>query len=84
MRGNLVRSALLNEKVKKTLVNKVDLTVTVFNRPAAGRRVTLKRDFSERNMGQGPAAKRRDSTGAQGRLVPSSVALNALLWVPLL
>ena len=46
--------------------------------------MTLKRDFSERNMGQGPAAKRRDSTGAQGRLVPSSVALNALLWVPLL
>ena len=28
----------------------------------------LKRDFSERNMGQGPAAKRRDSAGAQGRL----------------
>lgn len=44
--------------------------------------MTLKRDFSERNMGQGPAAKRRDSTGAQGRLVPLSVALNALLWVP--
>jgi len=37
-------------------------------RPAAGRRVMLKRDFSERNMGQGPAAKRHDSTGAQGRL----------------
>ena len=29
----------------------------------------LKRDFSERNTGQGPAVKRRDSTGAQGRLV---------------
>ena len=28
--GNLVRSALLGEKVKKTLVNKVGLTVTVF------------------------------------------------------
>lgn len=46
--------------------------------------MTLKRDFSERNIGQGPAAKRRDSTGAQGRLVPLSVALSALLWVPLL
>ena len=33
-------------------------------------------------MGQGPAAKRRDSTGAQGRLVALSIALNALLWVP--
>ena len=31
----------------------------------------LKRDFSERNTGQGPAVKRRDSTGAQGRLVYS-------------
>lgn len=44
--------------------------------------MTLKRDFSERTMGQGPAAKRRDSTGAQGRLVALSIALNALLWVP--
>lgn len=47
--------------------------------------MTLKRDFSERTMGQGPAAKRRDSTGAQGRLVALSIiALNDLLWVPLL
>ena len=46
--------------------------------------MTLKRDFSERTMGQGPAAKRRDSTGAQGRLVLLSIALNDLLWVPLL
>ena len=30
VRGNLVRSALLNEKGKKTLVKKVGLTVTVF------------------------------------------------------
>lgn len=39
-------------------------------RPAAGRRVMLKRDFPERSMalGQGPAAKRRDSSGAPGRL----------------
>jgi len=31
----------------------------------------LKRDFPERSMalGQGPAAKRRDSSGAPGRLV---------------
>lgn len=46
--------------------------------------MTLKRDFSERTMGQGPAAKRRDSTGAQGRLVPLLITLIALLWVPLL
>ena len=40
-------------------------------RPAAGRRVMLKRDFPERSMalGQGPAAKRRDSSGAPGRFV---------------
>lgn len=44
--------------------------------------MTLKRDFSERTMGQGPAAKRRDSTGAQGRLVALSIALIALLLVP--
>ena len=32
----------------------------------------LKRDF-QGNTGQGPAAKRRDSDGAQGRLVFSTV-----------
>lgn len=37
-------------------------------RSAAGRRVTLKRDFQDRSGGQGPAAKRRDSSGASGRL----------------
>ncbi|XP_068731139.1 pinin-like [Montipora capricornis] len=37
-------------------------------RPAAGRRVMLKRDYPDRNTGQGPAAKRLDSSGTPGRL----------------
>ena len=41
----------------------------------------LKRDFTERTMGQGPVAKRRDLSGAQGRLVCLAVVCFKIITV---